>query len=96
MPPKTPQSLLLAGRPLEALAGFDALLAASPANAEALFGRASALQHLGRLDEAKAVYDAVLGLMPGAVGALNNRGEVLLALGQPGAALKDFVHALSI
>jgi protein O-GlcNAc transferase len=98
MPPQmqTPQSLLMEGRPVEALACFDTMLADNPRNAETLFGRATALKMLGRLDEARAGYDAVLALMPGALGALNNRGEVLLGLGQPAAALADFVQALSL
>ena len=96
MPPQTPQSLLMEGRPVEALPLFDAALAANPRNAEMLFGRATALKLLGRLDEARAGYDAVLALMPGAVGALNNRGEVLLGLGRPAEALADFVQTLTI
>jgi predicted O-linked N-acetylglucosamine transferase (SPINDLY family) len=98
MPPQmqTPQSLLMEGRPVEALARFDTMLADNPRNAETLFGRATALKMLGRLDEARAGYDAVLALMPGALGALNNRGEVLLGLGQPAAALADFGQALGI
>jgi tetratricopeptide (TPR) repeat protein len=96
MPPQTPQSLLMEGRPVEALPLFDAALAANPRDAQLLFGRATALKLLGRLDEACAGYDAVLALAPGALGALNNRGEVLLGLGQVGAALADFEQTLAI
>jgi protein O-GlcNAc transferase len=95
MPPE-PKSLLMEGRAQEALAGFDAALADRPGDAEALFGRATALKLLGRLDEARTGYDVVLGQVPGAAGALNNRGEVLLGLSLPDAALADFTHALSI
>jgi protein O-GlcNAc transferase len=92
----SPHALLLEGRPLEALAEFDAALAAHPGSAEALFGRATALKMLGRLEEARASYDAVLAAMPHALGALNNRGEVLLGLHRPAEALGDFVRALDI
>jgi predicted O-linked N-acetylglucosamine transferase (SPINDLY family) len=90
------QGLLLAGRYAEALAAFEIALASRPGDAEALFGRATALKLMGRLDEAHAGYDAVLTKMPGAPGALNNRGEVLLGLDRPDEALADFERALSL
>ena len=95
MPPSLPQSQLREGRAEEALAGFDAALAVRPGDAEALFGRATALKLLGRLDEARAGYDAVLAQVRGAAGALNNRGEVLLALQHYESALADFTQALA-
>jgi predicted O-linked N-acetylglucosamine transferase (SPINDLY family) len=94
-PPQSAQGLLLAGRYVEALSAFEIALAARPGEAEALFGRATALKLMGRMEEARAGYDAVLEKMPGAPGALNNRGEVLIGLNQPEAALADFDRALA-
>jgi protein O-GlcNAc transferase len=94
--PPSPQALLLEGRTADALAGFDGMLAVKPGDAEALFGRATALKNLNRLEDARTGYDAVLAAMPRALGALNNRGEVLLGLHRPVEALADFAQALTI
>ncbi len=95
-PSQSAQGLLRAGRFGEALAEFDRVLAARPGDAEAFFGRATALKMMGRLEEARAGYDAVLAKMPTAPGALNNRGEVLNALELCEQAMGDFEQALAI
>jgi len=97
--PQTPhqssaRTLLLQGRGEEALAAFEALLLASPGDAEALFGRASALMDMGRTAEALLGLDALLALHPRAAGGLTSRGEILLKLGRHEAALADFTRAL--
>ena len=49
-PSQSAQSLLLAGRYAEALSAFEIALAARPGAAEALFGRATALKLMGRME----------------------------------------------
>ena len=94
---QSPAQLLLAqARFDEALAAFDAELARAPDDANALFGRATALKHLGRHDEARAAFDTVLARAPNAAGARNNRGDTLLALGLPAEALADFDRAIAL
>jgi len=90
------QILLVQNRFGEALAAFDADLAVAPGDANAMFGRATALKHLGRLQEARAAFDRVLVRAPNAAGALNNRGDTLLALGLPNEALADFDRAIEL
>jgi predicted O-linked N-acetylglucosamine transferase (SPINDLY family) len=89
------QLALAAGRFDEALASFDAELVQRPGDANALFGRATALKGLGRHQEACDVFDAILLARPNAAGALNNRGDSLLILQRPAEALVDFERAIA-
>ena len=65
------------GRPEEAIASYDAVLALKPDDVEALNNRGVALYDLGRAEEAKACYRRVLELQPDYVQSLNNLGLIL-------------------
>jgi tetratricopeptide (TPR) repeat protein len=54
--------LLLDGKPKEALAALDAVLAQSPKHPQALFNRALALRDLGRTRESAEAFDAAAAL----------------------------------
>ncbi len=72
--------LLAAGRPAEALAAIDRLLAQAPQNGRLLAARGFALQALGRSDEARQAFTRALGrLDASAEAALRARVEQLLA-----------------
>ncbi len=63
------------GRPAEALADFEGVLAVEPVNDEATFGRALCLVAQGRLVEAAAAFDALLTRSPHHVSAPAARRE---------------------
>lgn len=74
-------NLLGQNRAIKALTHYDMVLAASPANAEALWGRAKALGRLGRASEHRQALHAFLGAEPegaraaAAVDELNAAGD---------------------
>ena len=84
-----------AGRLDEALAGYDAVVAAFPDNVVARTGRAETLRALGRLDEALAAYDAAIAAFPRDVYARNGRAETLRALGRLDEALAAYDAAVA-
>ena len=77
-------ALVSSGQPNAALTDFDSVLAASPASAEATFGRGLALVAVGRTDEAAAAFEALLALSPNHVSAPAARKQ--LERLRPGAA----------
>jgi hypothetical protein len=62
-------ALIALGRPSEALAELEAVLALEPTNDEATFGRGMALEATGRRAEAAAAYQALLARTPGHLAA---------------------------
>ena len=71
------QLLFEANRPADALAVYDAGLAAAPESLELRYGRSLAYERLGRIDAAKADLQAVLDAEPDDARALNALGYLL-------------------
>ena len=88
-------ALATLGRHEEALADFDAVLAAAP-HPLAAYNRGLALAVLGRPDEAVEAYDRSLGMMPNHVPALSSRGVALQALNRHAEAIESFDRALAL
>jgi len=87
-------SVLLAGRPAEALEGARAAMAERPTDADLVYVEAGALRALGRPEEALRAYAHVLELDPVHLGALNDRPIILREQGRAGEALADLDRAL--
>lgn len=83
-------------RPLDALAGFDQVLARQPALAAAMDGRAQALRRLGRLHEAVDWYGRALEASPDFAEALVHRARCHQEMGEDVLALADFQRALRL
>ena len=73
-------AMMKAGRLAEALAGYEAVLAAIPHHVPSLNNRGIVLDRLGRHADAVASYDQALAIAPSDPLALNNRGEALQKL----------------
>jgi tetratricopeptide (TPR) repeat protein len=84
------------GRLTEALAGFDAVLADTPDNPEALCGRAEA--HWAALNEEAAEADLAraLAIDPSWAPALNDRGIIRMDRGDFAGALTEYDAALAL
>ncbi len=79
-----------------ALADFDRLIAANPADVGAWNNRGLVLIALQRHDEALQSFDRALALAPDTVEAHNNRGDTLRELHRYEEALASFERALAI
>ena len=84
------------GRFDEALAQYDAVLAAQPSHAETHFNRGTTLAKLGRQHDAIAAYDRALALRPNYVKALTNRGIALQACNRHQESLANLGQVLAI
>jgi predicted O-linked N-acetylglucosamine transferase (SPINDLY family) len=84
------------GRPLEALACYDAALRLKPDYVEVHFNRGNVLNVLGRLGEALKSYQAALLIKPDHAGALTQRGNALYDLGRPDYASAFHRRALRV
>jgi tetratricopeptide (TPR) repeat protein len=73
---------------------IERALAADPQNAELRFGRACALEDLGRTDDAKRAYLAVLQCDASHFGAINNLATMLFAAGLCREAAVLFAEAV--
>jgi predicted O-linked N-acetylglucosamine transferase (SPINDLY family) len=82
------------GRHAEALAGYDAALAARPGHGQTWSNRGNALLALGRAEEAVQSYDRALGLMPDYPHGWRNRAAALAALGRLDDAVQSLQKAL--
>jgi tetratricopeptide (TPR) repeat protein len=80
----------------EALASYDAALSADPVSAEALNGRAGALNGLARWPEALAAADEAVARDPGHADAHNNRGVALYHQRRFGEAAAAYDCALAL
>jgi tetratricopeptide (TPR) repeat protein len=78
------------GKPEEALADLDRVLAKEPTRADALTFRASAKRALGRLDAALVDAEAAVKLAPTSTDALLERGNVLGMMGDMKGARRDW------
>lgn len=90
-------SALREGRPREALAHFDALIAAEPSGVPGWFLRTEALIALGETAEARALLLELVGRFPFAEGACRERLAVLaLRGGDADAALAALTRAAEV
>lgn len=78
------------GRPAEALADLDRVLAKEPDRADALTFRAAAKRALGRLDEALLDAERAVKLAPKSPDALLERGNILALAGDADRARRDW------
>ncbi len=100
--------LLGDGKFEDAIARFDAALAASPGHRGAMMGRAIALLQAGRTDEAEAAFSGLIAFLSANLspddatgtavlaGAFANRGILRDRSGRHEAALADYRQALAI
>lgn len=86
-------ALFVANRRDEALAAFDALLAADPHHHRARLNRGVLLHQLGRDAEALADFDALVARTPDDPTALFNRATARLRLGRVAEAAQDLARA---
>lgn len=84
------------GRRDEALAQYDAAVAANGALMPAWFNRANLLAELKRPEEALAGYDRAVALSPTVPSIWNNRGTALRSLNRHEAALESFRRAAQL
>jgi Tfp pilus assembly protein PilF len=89
-------SLLLAGRPDEAIPQLETALRLEPAHAEAHSNLGVALGRRGRVDEAIAHYREAIRLDPRQTQAYSNLGNALLAQGHVAESIAQFEAALTI
>ena len=80
----------------DALALADAVLARTPAQREALYGRALSLRRLGRTAEALAALETLRREHPRFGSADQERGLCLLALGDEASAREAFARAVTL
>ncbi|GAB3006895.1 hypothetical protein GCM10010960_20360 [Arenimonas maotaiensis] len=88
-------SALRNGDAAQALALADALLAESPEQAETHYGRALALQTLGRGDEAQAAIDRAIELAPGREDFVLTRSMMRLSGNDPSETQAGLMDALA-
>ena len=80
----------------EAIAAFDAALAADPAQPFVLLNKGLALRATRRLDEALVSFDAAIAYAPDLAPAHLQRGFVLMQRGQLDEALASFDNAIAL
>jgi Flp pilus assembly protein TadD len=78
---------LVAGRPAQAIAGLDQVLAANPGDMQALVDKGVALDLLGQHTAAQAIYQQVLATSPNDAAARNNLALSLMLEGRTRQAL---------
>ena len=83
------------GRPVEAIAATDAVLAARADDSNALSLRARALARLGLHDQALAACDRVLAVEPGLTEVWTQRGGLLRETGRLAEAAQAFEQAIA-
>jgi tetratricopeptide (TPR) repeat protein len=79
---------------LDALAGYDRILAENPGNVEALLKRGDILHRLHRYGDAVHSYNRALEMQPKNLDAFNRRGNAFLALDWHEEALESYDRAL--
>jgi hypothetical protein len=84
------------GQPEQAMADYDAALAAAPGHPLALYNRGNALRALGRDQDALVDYDRALAAAPNHVNAWLNRGLVLAGLNRHQDALASYGRILAL
>ncbi len=87
---------LLAGRPADAVAGYDRALVLKPRHPAIHANRGAALLNLGRLEDALAATETALGLAPHLAEAHIIRGDVLYRLDRFEASAHSFEQALAL
>jgi tetratricopeptide (TPR) repeat protein len=84
------------GRPLEAIAIYDYILAKNSSYAEVYNNRGAALSDVGRYDEALLSFHQAISIKPELVRAHLNLGTVLERLGRDHEALDSYHHAVAL
>src|SRR5215470_15468314 len=84
------------GQRQDALASFDAAIAAQPDFADAHGNRANVLVELGRVGEAVVSYQRALALQPDSIGDRLNLGTALHRLGRYDEALASYDRVLAL
>jgi tetratricopeptide (TPR) repeat protein len=90
------QVLVAMGRLADALADYDAVIAADPNYPEYHFDRANLLHRMGREAEALVEYDTTIALGPPFPEAHYNRAEMLLDAGDARRALAGLTYVLEL
>lgn len=90
------QLLAALGRPAEALAELEVVIASDPNYAEYHLDRGNLLRKLGRPAEALASYERALELSPPFPEVHYNHADTLLELGEVDAALAGFSYVLEL
>lgn len=88
--------LLRAGDPAAAIEAYQAALEIDPAHADALWGQAEALQHLGRSAEAIVLLDRLASATPGAAHVHRRMGALLNRIGDRAGAIQSFRAVVAI
>lgn len=87
--------LLAQGRTAEAVAAFEAAVAAAPDQADICFNFGNALRQAGRYDEAVEAFRKTIGLQPGHVRAYNNLALLMKAFGDAETASAVLIEAVA-
>jgi tetratricopeptide (TPR) repeat protein len=88
------ETLLKAGRPKEALASAEEVLALEPTSIDAVVKRGKALEDLGRPEEAITAYDRAIQIDAGSTIAYLRKGELFNKLERYNEALECYEKAL--
>ena len=84
------------GRPDDALASYERVLALRPDIAAAHYNIANILAQRGDLEQAAARYRQAIAIKPDLAEAHNNLGNIFKELGRPEEATAHYRHALSL
>lgn len=86
-------ALIEAGRPVEALAQYEAALRIAPGDAVHHYNAGNALMHLGRMDEARACFEQAVKIDPDYLSARDALGYVLYTMRRFEEAALHFAKA---
>lgn len=90
------QLAVMLGRPEDALADLDAVIAADPGYPDYYIDRGNLLHRLGRMDAAVADYETAMRVGPPFPEPYYNRAEIRFSAGDHRGALADLDHALEL
>ncbi|MGC5010583.1 tetratricopeptide repeat protein [Streptosporangium sp. DT93] len=90
------QLAVMLGRPEEALADLDAVIAADPGYPDYYIDRGNLLHRLGRMEAAVADYETAMRAGPPFPEPYYNRAEIRFSAGDHRGALEDLDHALEL
>ncbi len=84
------------GKYQDAISYYDKTLSIDPANINALYNKALALDRLNKTNDAISYYDKVLAITPNDTDTLNNKGVDLANLGKYNEAISSYTKVLAI